>query len=73
MQLMPVTARRLGVGDRCNLEQNVSGGVRYLAWLMRQFHDDLRLVAAAYYVGEDTIGKEGLPTESRRRHLRVNN
>ena len=37
MQLMPLTARRLGVGDRCNLDQNVSGGVRYLAWLMRLF------------------------------------
>lgn len=60
MQLMPATAKRLGVADRCNLDQNVSGGVRYLAWLMRQFHNDLRLVAAAYYVGEDTIGKGGL-------------
>ena len=60
MQLMPATAKRLGVTDRCNLDQNVSGGVRYLAWLMRQFHNDLRLVAAAYYVGEDTIGRRGL-------------
>jgi soluble lytic murein transglycosylase-like protein len=60
MQLMPGTAKRLGVTDRCNLDQNVSGGVRYLAWLMRQFHNDLRLVAAAYYAGEDVIGKRGL-------------
>ena len=60
MQLMPLTAKRLAVGDRCNLDQNVSGGVRYLAWLMRQFHDDLRLVAAAYYVGEDVVGRRGL-------------
>jgi soluble lytic murein transglycosylase-like protein len=60
MQLMPVTARRLGVRDRCNLGQNVSGGVRYLAWLMQQFHNDLRLVAAAYYVGEDVIGRRDL-------------
>jgi soluble lytic murein transglycosylase-like protein len=60
MQLMPETAKRLGVTDRCNLDQNVSGGVRYLAWLMRQFHNDLRLVAAAYYAGEDVIGKRGL-------------
>jgi soluble lytic murein transglycosylase-like protein len=60
MQLMPATAKRLGVVDRCNLEQNVSGGVRYLAWLMRQFHNDLRLVAAAYYVGEKTISRRGL-------------
>ena len=60
MQLMPATAKRLGVTDRCNADQNVSGGVRYLAWLMRQFHNDLRLVAAAYYAGEDTIGRRGL-------------
>src|SRR6266536_5639906 len=60
MQLMPVTARRLGVGDRCNVEQNVSGGVRYLAWLMQQFHNDFRLVAAAYYAGEDVIGRRDL-------------
>jgi soluble lytic murein transglycosylase-like protein len=60
MQLMPATAERLGVTDRCNLGQNVSGGVRYLAWLMRRFHNDLRLVAGAYYVGEDVIGRRGL-------------
>jgi soluble lytic murein transglycosylase len=60
MQLMPATAKRLGVADRCNIDQNVSGGVRYLAWLMRLFHNDLRLVAAAYYVGEDMIGRRGL-------------
>ena len=60
MQLMPATAKQLGVTDRCNISQNVSGGVRYLAWLMRRFHNDLRLVAGAYYVGEETIGKRGL-------------
>ena len=60
MQLMPATARWLGVRDRCNLEQNISGGVRYLSWLMRLFHDDLRLVVAAYYAGEDVIGRRTL-------------
>jgi soluble lytic murein transglycosylase-like protein len=60
MQLMKVTAHQLGVTDRCDLNQNVSGGVRYLAWLMRRFHSDLRLVAAAYYVGENKVGKRGL-------------
>ena len=60
MQLMPATAKRLGVADPCNLDQNVSGGVRYLAWLIRQFHNDLRLVVAAYYTGEDKIGRRGL-------------
>jgi soluble lytic murein transglycosylase-like protein len=60
MQLMPATAQRLGVGDSCNISQNVSGGVRYLAWLMRLFHNDLRLVAAGYYAGEDIVARRGL-------------
>jgi soluble lytic murein transglycosylase len=60
MQLMPVTATRLGVEDPCDADQNIAGGVRYLAWLMQQFHNDLRLVAAAYYAGGDVIGKRGL-------------
>ncbi|MGH9565225.1 MAG: lytic transglycosylase domain-containing protein [Candidatus Angelobacter sp.] len=60
MQLMPETARRLNVQNRCNVRQNVSGGVRHLAHLMARFHGDLRLVAAAYYAGERVIEKRGL-------------
>src|SRR5258707_13676177 len=60
MQLMPATARRLGVGDRCNVDQNVSGGVCYLAWLMQQFHNDFRLVAAAYCAGEHVVRRRDL-------------
>jgi soluble lytic murein transglycosylase-like protein len=52
MQLMPGTAEHLNVRNRCDMNQNISGGVRYLAWLMNKFHGDLRLVAAAYYAGE---------------------
>lgn len=65
MQLMPATARRLGVRDSCNVEQNISGGVRYLAWLMRLFHNDLRLVAAGYYAGEDIVARRGLSYHNR--------
>jgi soluble lytic murein transglycosylase len=60
MQLMPQTARWLGVTDRCNVRQNIWGGVRYLAWLIHRFQGDLRLVAAAYYTGEYVIGEKGL-------------
>lgn len=60
MQLMPVTAARLKVWNRCDMSQNVSGGVRYLAWLMNKFHGDLRLVAAAYYAGENIVERHGL-------------
>ena len=60
MQLMPPTARMLGVRDPCDLDQNISGGVRYLAHLMTMFHGDLRLVAAAYVAGETRIQKRAL-------------
>jgi soluble lytic murein transglycosylase-like protein len=60
MQLMPRTAERFGVANPCEIKQNISAGVRYLAWLSQQFHGDYRLVAAAYYAGEHVIGKQGL-------------
>lgn len=60
MQLMPGTAARLNVRNRCDINQNVSGGVRYLAWLMNKFHGDLRLAVAAYYAGEQVIAARGL-------------
>ena len=60
MQLMPSTAARLGVRDRCNVHENVAGGVLYVAWLLRRFQGDLRLVAAGYIAGEDVITRRGL-------------
>ena len=57
---LPQTAQWLGVTDRCNIRQNIWGGVRYLAWLIQKFRGDLRLVAAAYYTGEYAIGRKGL-------------
>ena len=59
MQLMPATAYRFGVRNRFRIEENVQGGVAYLAFLMQEFRD-LRLVAAAYYAGERRIAKVGL-------------
>jgi len=64
MQLMPDTAIRFGVEDRFNIEQNVRGGVAYLAWLIRLFRGDLRLAVAAYYVGESQILLRGLAYSS---------
>jgi soluble lytic murein transglycosylase-like protein len=57
---MPATAYQFGVENRFVVEENVRGGVAYLAHLMRQFSGDLRLVAAAYYAGEKRIRKLGL-------------
>jgi soluble lytic murein transglycosylase-like protein len=55
MQLMPETALRFGVRNRFLADENIRGGVEYLAWLSREFGGDLRLVTAAYYVGEGPI------------------
>lgn len=60
MQIMPETARQLGVSDLCDLNQNISAGVRHLAYLTLIFHGDLRLVAAAYNAGEERIRARGL-------------
>jgi hypothetical protein len=55
MQLMPGTAIRFGVRNRLRLDENIHGGVAYLAWLNQRFRGDLRLVTAAYYVGVNKI------------------
>jgi soluble lytic murein transglycosylase-like protein len=65
MQLMPLTAARLGVHDRCDIAENVAGGVRYLAWLLRKFGGDPRLAAAAYIGGEAVIARRGLRYRNR--------
>jgi soluble lytic murein transglycosylase-like protein len=51
MQLMPATAVRFGVGNRFLVQENIRGGVAYLAWLKQKFNGDLPLITAAYCVG----------------------
>jgi soluble lytic murein transglycosylase len=60
MQLMPATAQRFGARDPFDPEQNIAAGTRYLTTLMWEFHGDIRLVAAAYYVGEPWVAKKQL-------------
>jgi hypothetical protein len=61
MQLMPATARGLGVKDPMDAQQNIEGGVKYLAQLSRMF-DDPKLVAAAYNAGPGNVRKyNGVP------------
>jgi soluble lytic murein transglycosylase len=64
MQLMPQTAIRFGVHNRFRMNENIRGGVAYLAWLRQRFGGDLRLVTAAYYVGEEPISSRGLAYSS---------
>jgi soluble lytic murein transglycosylase-like protein len=68
MQLMPSTAVRFRVRNRFRVDQNIKGGVAYLAWLNEQFNGDLRLITAAYYVGEAPIYSRGLAYSNRDVH-----
>lgn len=55
MQLMPDTARRFGVTDRNDPNQNVDGGTRYLRYLIDMFGPRLDLAIAAYNAGENAV------------------
>ena len=59
MQLMPATARRFGVTNINDPEQNIAGGVKFLAYLLRLFNDDLPRVLAGYNAGENAVLKYG--------------
>jgi len=59
MQLMPATARSVGVHDAFDPWQNIRGGTRYLRYLMRRFEGNLELSLAAYNAGADTVLRYG--------------
>ncbi len=74
MQLMPPTARRFGVVNAFDPEQNIRGGVEYLAWLLKRFNGDLTLAAAGYNAGEGAVDRhKGVPpySETQRYVVRV--
>ena len=58
MQLMPATARGLGV-DAADPDQNLSGGAAYLSGLMRRYDGDLVRTLAAYNAGPGAIARFG--------------
>lgn len=59
MQLMPGTARSLGVVDPFNVQENVLGGTEYLKKQLESF-GDIRLALAAYNAGPTKIGSLGI-------------
>lgn len=59
MQLMPDTARRYGVTDRFDPDQNLLGGALYLRDLMARFDNQLELALAAYNAGEGAVERHG--------------
>lgn len=59
MQLIPSTARRFGVSNSYNVQENVEGGVKYLKFLIDLYHNDYKKVIAAYNAGEGAVTKYG--------------
>jgi soluble lytic murein transglycosylase-like protein len=73
MQLMPGTARALGVTDSLDPEQNVMGGTRFLRDLLKRYNGNLDSALAAYNWGPGNVDKkpEHLPRETREYLVRV--
>ena len=59
MQLMPATARRLGVTNIFDPKQNIDGGVKYMRLLLDMFGGDVNLALAGYNAGEGAVIKFG--------------
>lgn len=59
MQLMPGTARRHGVRKAFEPKDNIRGGTKYLAWLLRRFQGNLVYSIAAYNAGEGAVDQYG--------------
>ncbi|MBV9081885.1 MAG: lytic transglycosylase domain-containing protein [Acidobacteriaceae bacterium] len=73
MQLMPGTAAELGVAAT-DVQQNASGGAKYLRQLLLRYHNDAALALAAYNAGPGAVSKyNGVPpyAETRQYILRV--
>ena len=62
MQLMPATARTYGVRNVMDARENITGGARYLNYLLNLYNGDLENALAAYNAGEAAVEKyRGIP------------
>ena len=66
MQLMPKTARGLGVTDAFDPEQNIAGGTKYVAQMLRRYNGDVEKALWAYNAGPGNADKGRLPAETKK-------
>ena len=59
MQLMPATAKSLGVYNSMNPYQNVRGGIKYIAQLLNRFEGNLQKALAGYNAGPEAVARYG--------------
>lgn len=59
MQLMPATARALGVEDPFDARSNIMGGAKYLSEKLEQYHGNIDLTLASYNAGSGNVSKYG--------------
>jgi soluble lytic murein transglycosylase-like protein len=59
MQLMPKTARALGVRDSFDARDNIYGGAKYVKYLLDRFNGNIDLTLAAYNAGPELVAKVG--------------